>query len=316
MQKILFVITISFSCLHFSANASEPFGDAELTAHASSTASSTTTLDCVVHNDSPITTGFFDRTLEDKSINNDEKLRRARLYVTDRKEAYQLFLEQIGANYFRTKFLQDKTLQETVLFMVSFFEKKLASLERKHRDFKECLEPISEVTKNDMMTNPIGQYSGKLRGNSQAQAEYAASKVKSWELIVTFVYHNRIPKVSTNPIIQRAIEEEEKKLVEKFSRIEMIKPVSEELEKMIPWVAYVQGPAKVIEAKQFIDEIAQKNPVPLLNTQIDDQYDIFFYAASNLRKWENRLGEKEKIARLEYIFNNIDLTDAFKDKQY
>ena len=116
MQKTLIVTTIFFSCLLSNVNASNPFATEDQTNQASST--------CVVRNDAPIKTGFFDRTLEDKTISNDEKLRRARQYVTDRKEAYELFLEQIGANYFRTKFLQDKTLQETVLFMVSFFEKK------------------------------------------------------------------------------------------------------------------------------------------------------------------------------------------------
>jgi hypothetical protein len=309
MQKIIYVTAIFFSCIQFNVNASEPFGDAELTAHASSTASSTTKLDWGVHNDAPITTGFFDRVLEDKSMNNDEKKKRALQYVTTRKVTYDFCLERIGANYCCTKFLQDETLKKSAVFIMSFFEEKLASIEKKHLHFTARLGPISEVTMNNMMASSIGQYSGELRGNSQAQAEYAAAKVKSWELIYTFVDQYPISKVSTNPIIQRAIEKGREKRVTEFSKMKMISTFHEGL-------PYHKIKGEVITARDAVGEIAQDNPTPLLNEMIQPQYDIRNYAGSRLRKWLNRLGEKEKVAILEDRLKNIDFIDAFEDEQH
>lgn len=310
MKKILLLTAMSLTCFSFNAEAMENIKE-DLSQSSSTRATSTMGSKWAVNPDAPITTGFFDKTLMDTTMEKTTKLQKALMHVTHRKEKYELFLEQIGATYFRTKFLQDETLQALAMFMMSYFEEKLERLEKKHVHFQSYLEDVSELTKSRNPANPIGTYSGKHRGDLEAQANYAHEKIKVWEIIFSFVDQFPLTKASTSPIIQRAIEAEAQMRVEAFGNVMIIRPDDVLNVNIIKTNYYYVSSIADLEtsAKNDINQIAQQKPVRKLNDIISNAYDLKSYAETRLKKWRTRIGEKQKINILGGLLKSLNINN-------
>lgn len=306
MKKLLLLTAMSSACLNFNAEA------IEIAKEDLASTTSTMKINWGLDSKAPITTGFFDKTLSSTTIDKETKLALALAYVTPRKEKYELFLEQIGSTYFRTKFLQDGTLNPLAVFMMSYFEEKLERLEKKYLHFQSYLEDISTITKDRLTANPIGTYSGKYRGDQAAQASYAHTKIKIWDVIFSFVDQYPITKISTSPIIQRAIEADAQKRVDAFGAIGIIQPSAlKQLHVYEDMTCYLVKDVKGLQTKSktVIDEVATQNPVRKLNDMINDAYNLKSYAEQNLKKWRTRIGEKEKINILGDLLKSLNVTN-------
>lgn len=239
-----------------------------------------------------ITTGFFDRTLQDTSKTKGEKLLEGDSYFIHRREKYELFLEQINVTYFRRDLLKGGGLKVQVEFMRDFFESKLENLEKKHIHYSSHLENLSAASKENFSFEWVGTYSGKLNGNQEEQLKYAYGKYEAYLFINAFVHQFPLPKVSQNPILCRAYEYGLTKILNDAGKLmvdfKIVVPTSER--------------DFIVSLKR---DILKKYPYIPLEEVVSDEYSLENFSREHLNKWMSRIGSTQKEQLTTILFQNF-----------